>query len=213
MKAYMKETIDLKEKELFIFDFDGTIADTSHAHETAFCETLHAFDPCINFDYTLYKGMTTKEAFKKIMNDQDLVLKREDLQSLISMKQTLSKKMLKTSVNLLPQFKEFISLLGDKKKCIVSMASKDSIEIVLDSFSINCFDFIVSSEDVTYSKPHPEGFLKALEYFKIPAHESVIFEDSENGFLAASKANIEFININETSWKNLHDECKRFYAT
>ena len=50
------------------------------------------------------------------------------------------------------------------------------------------FDLILTYDDITKSKPDPEGFLKAMEYFDAKSDETIIFEDSEVGLKAAEKS-------------------------
>ena len=57
----------IKKFKNYIFDFDGTIANTSILHSNAFRKTLKASNNLkLNFCYEKIKGLTTKEAFKLI---------------------------------------------------------------------------------------------------------------------------------------------------
>ena len=49
---------------------------------------------------------------------------------------------------------------------------------------------IVSSDDVVRGKPHPEGYLKALESLDVAAADTAVFEDTEAGIAAARAAGI-----------------------
>ncbi|AUX12813.1 haloacid dehalogenase [Latilactobacillus sakei] len=57
------------------------------------------------------------------------------------------------------------------------------------------FNQIVSGDEVIHGKPHPEIFLKALDKLAIPAPSALVLEDSPNGILAASKADIPVIMV------------------
>ena len=61
-------------KTLLIFDFDGTLANTSSIHERAFCETLSPFG--ISVDYTEIAGMRTEDAIKKLFLKENLTVPR-----------------------------------------------------------------------------------------------------------------------------------------
>ena len=57
---------------------------------------------------------------------------------------------------------------------------------MLSHFGCVCwFDLILTGEDVTKSKPDPEGYLKAMEHFGVTPAETMIFEDSALGLAAA----------------------------
>ena len=79
----------IKNKELLIFDFDGTIVDSSPIHEKSFQEALRNENFAV--DYELLKGMSTKDAILKIFNQNNLSLSNERLMELIVKKQSLSK--------------------------------------------------------------------------------------------------------------------------
>jgi HAD superfamily hydrolase (TIGR01509 family) len=50
------------------------------------------------------------------------------------------------------------------------------------------FDFVLTAEDITQGKPHPEIYLKAAERFGIAPSEMLVLEDSTAGCQAASRA-------------------------
>ncbi|MBR0192649.1 MAG: HAD family phosphatase [Thermoguttaceae bacterium] len=50
------------------------------------------------------------------------------------------------------------------------------------------FDFILTSDDVTHGKPHPEMYLRAAERFGVEPASMMVLEDSHNGCLAGANA-------------------------
>ncbi len=60
---------------------------------------------------------------------------------------------------------------------------------------LNAFDVIVTFDDVENAKPAPDIFLKVLEKLDISAEKALVFEDSQNGVLAAHRANIRVIAV------------------
>lgn len=68
----------------------------------------------------------------------------------------------------------------------MTTGSRRNATEVLTHFGCVCwFDLILTSEDVTKSKPDPEGYLKAMEHFGVTPAETMIFEDSGPGLAAA----------------------------
>jgi HAD superfamily hydrolase (TIGR01509 family) len=60
-----------------------------------------------------------------------------------------------------------------------------SLEILgLDKY----FEILVSSEDVTHPKPHPETFLKCAELLGVEPEFCQVFEDGDLGIQAANAA-------------------------
>jgi HAD superfamily hydrolase (TIGR01509 family) len=50
------------------------------------------------------------------------------------------------------------------------------------------FKFILTAEDITHGKPHPEIYLTAAARFGLPPAEVLVLEDSHNGCMAAIAA-------------------------
>ncbi|WP_026462533.1 HAD family hydrolase [Adhaeribacter aquaticus] len=72
---------------------------------------------------------------------------------------------------------------------IGSAAIPFNIDFVLDNLHIrHYFKTIVSADDVTESKPHPETFLKAAQQLGIAPADCVVFEDAPKGVEAAQNA-------------------------
>ena len=61
------------------------------------------------------------------------------------------------------------------------------MEIIEYTKKDKLFDYIITGDDIKNSKPDPEGFNKAIEYFEANPSDVVIFEDSDVGVEAARK--------------------------
>src|SRR3954470_5466135 len=75
---------------------------------------------------------------------------------------------------------------------ICSGAARAEIEPVVESAGLApLLRGIVSSHDVVEGKPHPEGYLKALELFDgLAAHEVLAIDDTEAGVASAKAAGL-----------------------
>ena len=193
----------LQNKELLIFDFDGTICDNKSIHEAAFKKCLDNYKNII-FEYDEISGMKTKDAFRLIFKKFNVTYSEAILTSLTQKKQMLARESLHNKPMLMNGFLTFLKLVKNKRKCIVSSGSRQNIEHVLQHFNIlNEFEFILDGSDVTLSKPSPEGFLKAINIAQCSRDLAIIFEDSDSGFIAASASEIEYFDITKTSWSSL----------
>ena len=57
------------------------------------------------------------------------------------------------------------------------------------------FDYILCGDQVTKRKPHPETYLKVLDYFKVDSKQTLVLEDSLVGVEAAYRAGTMCIMI------------------
>lgn len=84
---------------------------------------------------------------------------------------------------------------------IVSGAFRREIEPVLELAGIAaCFDAIVTADDVTHGKPHPECYLRAVSALggHLEPQDVVAFEDTEAGVAAACDAGVRCIAVRGT---------------
>ena len=57
------------------------------------------------------------------------------------------------------------------------------------------FDHIVSADDISHSKPHPEIYLKAIEKSGLKKQELIAIEDAPNGIRAAKAAGLYVVGF------------------
>jgi len=74
-----------------------------------------------------------------------------------------------------------------------------NIDFVLDNLHIrHYFKAIVSADDVTFSKPNPETFLKAAALLGVPPADCLVFEDVPKGAETARNAGMQAVIITTT---------------
>ena len=77
---------------------------------------------------------------------------------------------------------------------IGSAAMPFNINFVLDNLHLRkYFSAIVSANDVEYSKPHPETYLKAAALLQIAPDDCLVFEDAPKGVEAALNAGMQSV--------------------
>ena len=80
--------MDFSSKKNFIFDFDGTIADSFIIHKKAFEEALKDYD--LRFNYADYLGMTTNSVIEEIFNLNKRAIDRNEINLLVQRKRFLA---------------------------------------------------------------------------------------------------------------------------
>ena len=82
---------------------------------------------------------------------------------------------------------------------IVSGAFRAEIEPVVEAAGIaGRLTTIVAADDVEHGKPHPEGYLRALERLGVDAADAVAFEDTEAGVASAKAAGLRCLAVRGT---------------
>lgn len=80
--------------------------------------------------------------------------------------------------------------------CIVTSSKKAHFDLIHEkSDYLKHFEFVITLEDVSESKPSPEPYLKALERLELDADECVVIEDSFRGLQSAIAADVECLIV------------------
>lgn len=181
----------------YLFDFDGTIADSNKLHEIAFKKVFkkNNIDKMFSFSYEKIKGLKTSDSLKKIG------LKRNILK--IAQEKKLFYRKNINNVYFFKNANKTINLLKKNKKkiYIVSGGSKKNILFLLKKNRVKV-DGIISAEDIKYSKPNKQAYEKCLKIFNLDSKKSVAIEDAYNGVLSAKRNKIKTIGINNLLIKN-----------
>lgn len=168
--------------KLAIFDMDGTLFDTSYVNYYAYSEALYEYGIKIQYDYfrDYCNGRHYAEFIPKIMNSA------EHLEKIHKHKKQCYASYLDKAIVNNHLFEIIKTIKNEYYIALVTTASRQNCSDILNKFGYyELFDILVTQEDITRTKPDPEGFFKAMTYFKIPANNTFIFEDSEVGIKAA----------------------------
>lgn len=176
--------------KLAIFDLDGTLFDTKDVNYYSYKEALKEFNVELDYDFFCKEcnGQKYSEFLPRIQN-----FSNDHLKVIHSVKNELYKKYIsKARINSL-LFYIIEGIRNEYYIALVTTASKQNVFELLDYFKKKqLFDIIITQEDVCYSKPNPEGFIKAIDYFHVKKEDVVIFEDSEIGIEAAKSVTNQY---------------------
>src|SRR5476651_1003544 len=207
-------TFDPNKYDGFIFDCDGTLADTMPLHYQAWSETL-ALKLGRPSDFTesmfyRFGGMPVRQIIERLNRDYGYGLPVE---------QTAHEKEMRF-VELLPgigpiqEVIDVLNRLGPDAKVAVASGGQTNIvrkTLLILGLSVGPGEkikFLVGSDQVTHGKPHPELFLRAAELLGVEPKRCLVFEDAEPGFVAAKAAGMDFIDVRPFRATGLHEAAK-----
>jgi beta-phosphoglucomutase family hydrolase len=190
-------------KKAVIFDMDGVIAETEHAHIVAEKQTMLKYGIKISEDELHeYTGTTAKVMFTSLIKKHRL---DTTFDRIFKEKEEILFKLLEEDVQ---PTKGVIDLLRKLRKmkvklAVASSSHKRMIEYVLKKLEIiDFFDSIVGAEDIDRSKPDPEIFLISAKRLNVKPEECIVVEDSKLGVEAAKKAGMKCLGyVNPSSGK------------
>ncbi|MBR4059741.1 MAG: HAD family phosphatase [Lachnospiraceae bacterium] len=175
--------------KLIMVDLDGTLFDTKDVNYRAYKQALNAMAYDIDYEYycSYCNGKHYKDFLPKIVADNVSAMEQ-----IHQMKKSLYKQYLEFAR---PNNNLIKLLENNKNSCkiaLITTASKENTYDILERFSlVELFDLIVTRDDISKSKPNPEGYLYALTYFGVEANEAIIFEDSDVGIEAAKRCGVQ----------------------
>src|SRR3989339_814525 len=188
----------------YIFDLDGTLVDTEELHYQAYKKALSEAGltlPRSDFiQYWLNEGKGIAKYFK--INNIN-----EEAQKYRLLKEKYFLENLPGKIKLMPGILSFLkSSLKNKKKCYVASGSRLSeIKEILKKAEISeYFEDYFGLDSVEKSKPAPDMFLLALKKADSENDESLIFENSLNGLLAANEAKVKCVVIPSEMTRNMN---------
>lgn len=185
----------MKKRYLAIFDLDGTLFDTGEVNYYAYRDALAMFRVELDYDYFVKKcnGRHYTEFLPEIMGEAAAHMEEVHEAKKTAYRENLDKA--KVNAHLVEIIK---SIRKTYHTALVTTASKKNAMEILDYFGCrNLFEYMVFQEDMTQTKPDPEGFLLAMKHFGMEAGQVVIFEDSDVGIQAARAAGAAVIVIDK----------------
>jgi HAD superfamily hydrolase (TIGR01509 family) len=188
---------------LIVFDLDGVLVDSKSIHFDALNSALKT----VGLEYVIteeeqkniYEGLPTKA--KLLLLNKNKGLSKEKFDDIWNAKQNITSTMF-SNINEDADLIKLLKVVKDSgiKIAVASNSIRKTIVECLTGLGIfNLIDYIVSNEDVKNPKPHPEMYWKAMSYFGVIADETIIFEDSLVGKLAARDSKANLVEIKDRS--------------
>jgi HAD superfamily hydrolase (TIGR01509 family) len=205
-----------------LFDVDGTLAETEHAHLMAFNRAFAEAGLSWQWSVPLYTELLeVAGSAERIRHYIEYHLAEPDdaKNAAIRLTERLQKAknrhysaMVKRGDVALRQGVARLleeARLGDKRLAIATTASLENVHTLLDKTlgrqAREWFEVIAAGNVVPRKKPAPDIYQFLLEQLNLKPWECIVFEDTENGLSAARHAGIEVVVITISEFSAGHD--------
>lgn len=178
-----------------LFDLDGTLVSTKKAnfcaYRDAFAECGYSLSPA---EFDRVWGRDSREFIPAIMGGAS--------GATIAAIRARKSVIYAAYVDLTVPNRALIGFLKQMRPChktaLVSTAESQNGQRILAAHGLGTlFDVLIFGDDVSRSKPDPQGYLKALSLLEIAPEEGIAFEDSAPGQTSAAAAGLRVVAVPE----------------
>lgn len=178
----------------YLFDCDGTVADSMPLHYVAWRRALSEWN-CEFSEELFYAwgGMPVAEIISTLNKQHGL---RMPVERVARRKEQLYFEIL-PQLKAVPEVLEHIEAShGRIPFAVVSGSTRDSVTASLEALKIlDRFETLVCAGDYQRSKPDPEPFLVAAARLGVAPENCLVFEDTDMGIQAATAAGMASVKI------------------
>ncbi len=175
--------------QLFLFDFDGLLADTEKLHFLAYKYTCTNRGLTLNWNERQYAQLATfcANGLKRELTSRYPELLKKWDEFYLEKKNTYAKILLEQGTELMPGVADLLEALADADipRCVVTHSPKDHMKLIRKQHPIlETIPNWITREDYSKPKPDPECYQLAIARFAKPGDKVVGFEDSPRGLKA-----------------------------
>ena len=181
-----------------VFDMDGVLIDAKDWHYEALNRALALFGYSISrYDHLVtYDGLPTKRKLEMLTRESGLPAALHGF--LNDLKQIYTMELVYARCK--PMFHHEYALSHLKasgyKLAVASNSVRNTVEVMMQRSSLDPYlDALLSNQDVTHAKPHPEIYSMSFERLGVSPGECLVVEDNENGVRAAEAAGAHLLVV------------------
>lgn len=191
-----KLTLHLPDGEFhaYLFDCDGTIADSMPLHYVAWRDALAEWNCRFSEElFYAWAGLPVAKIIFLLNEEHGLNMPVEEA---ARRKEEFYLKAL-PNLKAVPEVLEHIELqYGRIPLAVVSGSTRESVSASLRSLHLlDRFETLVCAGDYKEGKPHPEAFLTAATRLNVKPESCLVFEDGELGIVAAKAAGMAAVRV------------------
>lgn len=179
----------------YIFDCDGTLADTMPLHYRAWKRLVGEYGGTFPEELFYQLGGKPTQQILELLRDVH-GLQVADTHAAARRKEEYFVAMMHQVAPIEPVVRIARQWHTIRPLAVVSGGFRKNVEMTLDAIGIRAlFDAVVCVEDYARGKPFPDPFLQAARLLNVPAEDCLVFEDSPLGLLAAEAAGMQWVLV------------------
>jgi HAD superfamily hydrolase (TIGR01509 family) len=193
----------------FLFDLDGTLIDSERETGEAMARALAREHGIVieQYDRDFIIGRSWIAIYDSLRSRYpQLAWSREE--TIARTARLREEVFAERGVTVLPGARAALAWTRGRPRGLVTGSARAEVTQVLPLIGEDArFDVVVAAEDVTRSKPAPDGYRAALAALGLPPEECVVVEDSEAGIEAGRAAGCTVIAVragNFGGWRQDH---------
>lgn len=177
------------------WDNDGVLVDTEELYFLSNRETLATTG--IDLTRELFVQISFKEGRSTFDLATENGIDSETIARLHAERNRRYIELLTNGVKIYDGVKETLErLYGKVSMAVVTSCRREHFNVMHHASGLlPFFDFVLTSDDVSRTKPDPEPYLKALKRSKSKPGQCIVVEDTERGLMAANIARLKCIVI------------------
>ncbi len=183
----------MEHKYAALFDLDGVVIDTEREYSLIWAEIGARYVSHIPDFAHRIKGTSLQQIFANYFPDAAV---QEEITKFLS---ECEGRMQYDYIAGAPQFIESLHRAGFAT-AIVTSSNDDKMNCLYKKHPElrDWFDIIITADNITHSKPHPECYLLAAEKLGVPVADCFVFEDSVAGVMAGKAAEMSVVGLTTT---------------
>ena len=190
--------------QAYLFDCDGTVADSMPLHYRAWKQALSEWG-CRFEEKRFYAmgGMPVTEIIATLGREQQLTM---PVDAVSHRKESLYYELL-SELRAVPEVVEHVQAQhGRIPFAVVSGSTRESVTASLKMLNLlDRFDVLVCAGEYSRSKPNPEAFLLAAFKLGVEPPSCLVFEDTDMGIDAAKTAGMAWVKV-PPPWERLTED-------
>jgi sugar-phosphatase len=176
--------------QTILFDLDGVLVDSTKSVVqiwTAWSEG-QGIPPAKTME--IVHGRRTTEALEMLAPHLDIKSEANKIEASITLK--------KGGTIAIPGAQQLLNTLPPDRWCVVTSGLKEFARIRLKDAGLPIPNILVSAEDVTNGKPHPEPYLKGAKLSGREPADCLVIEDAPAGIKSAHAGGMKAVGLTTT---------------